>query len=228
MPNYDMILKTLKFIGIDTNHVTELRMLNVRNNQHDSYTSTFGGYFDNCEQLAKAACQIKYASGYYIIPNPCHPDVMARYNNRVAKLGKGEGTSDGDILSRKWLLIDADPVRLARVSSTNEEHESAIQRVRLIVDYLDKRGWPRPIIADSGNGGHLLYKINLERDDMGLVENFLKTLDKLFSDESVKIDTSVHNPARIWKLYGTPARKGDSTSNRPHRMAKILEIPDGY
>ena len=33
------------------------------------------------------------------------------------------------------------------------------------------------------------------------------------------------NAARIWKLYGTICRKGDSTEDRPHRVAKLLEVP---
>jgi hypothetical protein len=39
------------------------------------------------------------------------------------------------------------------------------------------------------------------------------------------VDTAVHNPARIWKLYGTLSAKGDNTPERPHRMARILEAP---
>ena len=41
----------------------------------------------------------------------------------------------------------------------------------------------------------------------------------------VAVDRSVHNPARIWKLYGTWAGKGDSIPERPHRMAKLIETP---
>ena len=43
--------------------------------------------------------------------------------------------------------------------------------------------------------------------------------------DRVDLDTTVHNPARIWKLYGTPACKGDSTAERPHRMARLLAVP---
>ena len=30
---------------------------------------------------------------------------------------------------------------------------------------------------------------------------------------------------RIWKLYGTVSRKGDSTADRPHRRSAVLEAP---
>ena len=45
------------------------------------------------------------------------------------------------------------------------------------------------------------------------------------SSEQVAIDTSVHNPARIWRLPGTMNCKGDSIPERPHRMARILDEP---
>ena len=45
------------------------------------------------------------------------------------------------------------------------------------------------------------------------------------SSEQVAIDTSVHNPARIWRLPGTMNCKGDSIPERPYRMTRILEEP---
>jgi hypothetical protein len=93
--------------------------------------------------------------------------------------------------------------------------------------FLKGLGWPDPILADSGNGGHLLYKIDLPNDEASrnLFRRCLEALDFLFSDENVSIDRSVHNASRIWKLYGTMACKGDNTPERPHRLAKILEVP---
>ena len=43
--------------------------------------------------------------------------------------------------------------------------------------------------------------------------------------DKVHLDSSVFNPARIWKFYGTLAAKGDSIPSRPHRVSRILEIP---
>ena len=53
----------------------------------------------------------------------------------------------------------------------------------------------------------------------------LQALDLRFSDEKVSVDTGVYNAARIWKLYGTIACKGDNTPERPHRLAYIIEVP---
>jgi len=83
-------------------------------------------------------------------------------------------------------------------------------------------------MADSGNGAHLLYRIDLPNDDesMDLVKGCLTVLDTLFSNGSVSVDAANFNAARIWKLYGTTSRKGDNTSDRPHRQACLLDVPD--
>jgi hypothetical protein len=227
-PDPQAIRESLRLLGVGQGHVTELRVLNARESANSPYPFTFGGYFDDVEALIKAALSIRYASGWYTLLNPCHPDVLGRFCNRAVKLGKGESTQDSEIVRRRWLPIDTDPVRLSRISSTEEEHQLALDRAREVASHLRSQGWSDPIIADSGNGGHLLYRIDLPIDDGGLVERCLKALDQRFSDDRVKVDTSVDNPARIWKLYGTPACKGDSTPNRPHRMARVIEVPDGW
>ena len=53
---------------------------------------------------------------------------------------------------------------------------------------------------------------------------FAKPLTIGFSNESVKVDGGNFNAARIWKLYGTRACKGDNTEERPHRRA-LIKIP---
>jgi hypothetical protein len=84
-------------------------------------------------------------------------------------------------------------------------------------------------MGDSGNGGHLLYRIDLPADDGGLVQRCLEALAARFDDGTVTVDQKVFNPARIWKLYGTTAGKGDveaAAIGRPHRMARILRAPE--
>jgi len=158
--------------------------------------------------------------------NPVNPALLARAANRVRPMTKGDSaTSDSDILARRWLPLDLDPKRPSGISSTDDEHEAALARARQIRDALAAAGWPPPIMADSGNGAHLLYAIDEPSNDDGLVKRILEALAVRFDDDLVSIDRSVFNPARIWKLYGTPARKGDSIPDRPHRLARILELP---
>ena len=111
------------------------------------------------------------------------------------------------------------------MSSSNSEHESALAKAREIRDGLSSLGWPDPIMTDSGNGAQLMYRIDLPADAGELVRRVIGEIAKA-SSEQVAIDTSVHNPARIWRLPGTMNCKGDSIPERPHRMARILEEPE--
>ena len=207
----------------ESGQVTELRALRVvepgYRNPH-----TVNGYFDDPQQLATSAAGIDRASGTYFVLNPVCPDLRARAANRITS-DKITGTSDRDIVSRRWLLVDLDPVRPSGISSSDAEHEAALDRALTIRDVLRQAGWPEPVRADSGNGAHLLYRIDLPTDDGGLVQSVLEALAFFFDDARVTVDTSVANPARLCKLYGTWARKGDDIPERPHRMARLLEIP---
>jgi hypothetical protein len=53
-----------------------------------------------------------------------------------------------------------------------------------------------------------------------------EVLGARYSDADVKVDEATANPARICKLYGTMACKGDSMPARPHRRSALLEIPE--
>ena len=99
--------------------------------------------------------------------------------------------------------------------------------IRKTIEYLAQQGWPAGLLSDSGNGYHGIYRIDLPRDDGGIVERCLKALAHRFDTERAKIDQTVFNPSRICKMLGTMARKGDSIEFRPHRQAKILEVPEG-
>ena len=187
------------------------------------------GYFDNIDEMAIAAADLtQHYCAVYFTPNPVNPELLERAKNKVQPAISGGSTADNDILKRNWLLIDLDPVRPANTSSSKEEHGLALKKARKIRDELTAEGWPTPITADSGNGAHLMYKVDLPCDDNGLVKRVLEALSQIYDDAKVKVDTGVFNPARIWKLYGTLARKGDDSLERPHRQAKILwdEPPD--
>lgn len=188
---------------------------------------TASGYFDDFSKLAQAAASLSgRAPAVYITANPVLPELLARSANRVKGWAKTT-TSDAQILRRRWLLLDLDPVRPADISSTEEEHQQALSRAIEIRSWLQLNGWPDPIFADSGNGAHLLYRVNLPNDvdATNLLMNCLNALSFRFDCEAVKVDTGNFNAARIWKLYGTLAAKGDSIPDRPHRLARILEAP---
>lgn len=190
---------------------------------------TVSGYFDFSHQkeLIDCACDLSgVAPGVYFTLNDCHPDLLARAKNKIIKYAQ-HTTKDDEITRRRWILLDFDPVRMSGISATDEEHEAAIKRARDVRDYLRTLGFPDPILIDSGNGAHLYYACDLPNEPSItiLIKAFLQALSNKFSNKLVNLDTSVANAARISKLPGTLAAKGSSTPDRPHRIARILEIP---
>jgi hypothetical protein len=186
----------------------------------------FYGY-DHLDAMARQAVELTpHSAGVYFTLNRLDPDLLARRANKAEVADAGTLTADKNVLRRCWLLIDPDPVRVTGVSSTDGEKEQGGEVTRAIRDYLQALSWPAPVFADSGNSFHLLYRIDVPADDGGLVQRVLLALAHRFDSQAVKIDTAVFNPARICKLYGTWARKGDNVPDRPHRLARILEVPD--
>ena len=194
---------------------------------------THSGYFSDHAALIKAVEPLDTDSsvhGIYVTLNEVNPALLSRRANRIKmRLGKKDSTtSAADILRRRWLPIDIDPLRPSGVSSTDEEHGLALAKAEEIARWMAGLGFPEPVRADSGNGAHLLYRIDLPNDEAAtaLVKACLATLDTLFSDERVNVDTANFNAARIWKLYGTISRKGDNTPERPYRRSRIISAPD--
>ena len=136
-----------------------------------------------------------------------------------------ETTTDSDICGLQWILVDADPVRPSGISSSRSEKEAARKVAAIAMKKLMSMGFSEPVVGDSGNGYHLLFKIHATPDDKQIIADFLSVLDMWFSTEAVKIDTAVFNPARITKLYGTVAQKGANTPDRPHRQSSIIRFP---
>jgi phage/plasmid-associated DNA primase len=203
---------------------------------------TASGYFD-ADHLPAAAEKIEALDatgtydGIYIVLNEITPALLSRRANRIeTRLPKAAATTaDADIIRRRWFPVDIDVKRPSGISSTDEEHAAALEGAGKVARYLsEEHGFPEPIRADSGNGAHLLYRIDLPNDEgsRALIERCLKALGAAFDRDPSEnqpgweIDKTTFNAARIWKLYGTVARKGDNTPERPHRRARILEVPE--
>ncbi len=190
------------------------------------------GYFDSPEGLVANVDPLDglpTVQGIYVTLNPVNPALFSRRANRIKmRLGKKDATTaDSDIVRRQWLPVDIDPVRPSGVSSTEAEHATALAKARSVAEFLTGKGFPSPVFADSGNGAHLLYRIDIPNDEAGkaLVKRCLDVLAAIFDDEHATIDTANYNAARIWKLYGTMSRKGDNTADRPHRRSAIISAP---
>jgi len=188
------------------------------------------GYFDHPDKIIEKLSpllDLEEIQGIYFTLNPVIPALAARRKDTIARPGKIGSTSDRDIECIRWLPVDLDPVRPSGISSSESEHAAALDRANTIASHLSSLKWADPIIADSGNGAHLLYRVNLPNtvESVGLVRDVLVTLSGRFTDDIVAVDTTVHNPARIWKLYGTTVRKGSNLPDRPWRTARFLSRP---
>ena len=205
--------------------VVELRALFQRGRKRTS-----AGYFDpeHRAELIEAAANLNAdGAAVYVNLNPLDEQLLSRYANRVEDYAQATAT-DANVTSRRWLLIDLDPARPKDTSATDAQLEAAKASARGIYGALQERGWPKPAVAESGNGVHLLYRIDLPNDDASrdLVKDCLNALAQRFDDAAVKVDRSVFNAARIVKLYGTVANKGDSTPTAPWRLSRLVQVPD--
>ena len=186
-----------------------------------------GGYYSSAQINKLVARAMKFsgkAFGVYWSINPVDPALTADDTDHELKPGKGV-PKDSDILRRRLLPIDVDPVRQSDLSATDEEKQRAKATTLEIGRYLNDLGWPKPVIVDSGNGFYLLYRVDLPTDDNGLVSRVLKAISQKFSNENVEIDTKVANAGRVLKIPGTMACKGESTQERPHRVSQVIRVP---
>jgi hypothetical protein len=168
-------------------------------------------WVDDLDAAVDAACSLD-GTHYYSL-NP-----IATTADRANK---------STVVRRAWVLVDVDPVRTPDTSSTEGEKAKAAEVVTATMDHLTSLGWPPPLVVDSGNGWHLLYRIDLPNDKLSaaLVKQFICALADQHDTEYAKIDRAVHDAARISKLPGTWSRKGVDTIDRPHRVAKIAYEP---
>lgn len=173
---------------------------------------------DDYDALLAAAESMPSGIGIYFRINPVSPALT-----RAAR--------DEDILSRRWLYIDADPVKPGDHKddpATDEEKERTREVMESVNEYLSGLGWPAPVITDSGNGFGLFFRVELKNDEYSraLVKRVLYKLNEKFSGPKGVIDKSTHNAGRLAKLPGTWARKGKEFPGRPYRPAKLLYVPD--
>src|SRR5438309_1764609 len=105
--------------------VTELRALGVSTASYRRPHVEAGFYdYDHLENMAIAAAHLSgHAKGIYFMLNPLKADLLARRANRLDVAEEGTLAKDQDVLARRWLLIDADPIRDRLISATEHEKE---------------------------------------------------------------------------------------------------------
>ena len=204
----------------DNHELVEIRILDPNTKK------TYSGYFTDIEKILREIKPYNHCNLYFtlnVIDEACY---SREQHDRISQRPKST-TSDKEIIGRKWCLIDIDCEKPADTNSSDEEKELAKQVVNNVYKFLRDEGFEQPVICDSSNGYHLLYRqamLNNEKN-AETMKNFLQVLDLYFSTEKVKVDCSTFNASRICKLYGAVSRKGSNTKERPQRESKILRVP---
>ena len=204
----------------DNHELVEIRILDPETKR------SYSGYFTDIETILREIKRYEKCNLYFtlnVIDTACY---SREQHDRISTRPKST-TSDAEILGRKWCLIDIDCEKPSDTNSTDAEKELAKGVVNEVYKFLRDEGFEKPIICDSANGYHLLYKQAMISNPQNTetMKNFLKVLDMYFSTDKVKIDCTTFNPSRICKLYGVISRKGSDTQERPQRESKILRVP---
>ena len=188
---------------------------------------TISGYFYDIDEALKTLPQYDKYQIYFTV-NQVKDACSSRVQFNKFQQVQGSATSGNDIQHRWWLPIDIDVERPTDVSSSNEEKEYAHQKAGEVYKFLQNAGFPNPVVCDSSSGYHIYYPLDADntQEVKSVIEKFYAVLGEYFTDGRVKIDKVVGDANRIMRLYGTFGRKGRNSEERPHRMSKILSIPE--
>jgi len=157
-------------------------------------TAPLSGCFTDSAAFAEAASQLDgdQRANLYVTLNP----VIQRppmNQDSVRRAGKGGAVGDGDIAELRWLFLDFDPERESDVPAADAEKAEAKLQMEQARAFFSELEWPEPLVADSGNGYHMLYPIDLLNDESSrqLVKAVAAIASQRFSTSEVKLDRSV-------------------------------------
>ena len=187
----------------------------------------WGGFYsgDHLETLIQDAYEFSgHCQSVFFSLNPLSESLLNRCTGQLSPATRNNSIRDYDVASRRWLFIDFDPRRAEGNSSSQRERLLTFDTLKRVVQFLAAKGFPEPIVTDSGNGFHLYYQVELSCSST-LTKHFLQVLAMRFANPHCEIDTTVANPARYTKLNGTLSRKGANEAERPHRYSAPLCIP---
>lgn len=213
--------------------VYEIRSLNCPDRRGGTFRTTHSGYFNDHAAAAREVKRLEnlHPPGIYCTANPVLPELLARGMNKVASKSKTTAT-DGDVTLRHNLFLDIDADKRAGISATDAEATVALEKAITLRDRLTSEGWPDPVFGLSGNGAALLYRIDMPADaeSLALVGRLYAFLNEQWQSD---VDVANVNAARLTKVLGTMARKGDSlvgvegVEDRPHRRSWYV-LPESY
>lgn len=223
----------------------------------NSGTRAMKGYFFDYDQIELAVKLAKNLDGevnVFSVLNEIRPDLPEHIDELLANRRGNEKmptlTGNDHIVRRRWLFLDFDPCRAKGSASTEEQLNAAQCRAKDVIIALQEQGWPRPLRALSGNGVHVLWRVDMpvtEENRAGmdsLFEAFNSAVGYKWGDDAlsgqrkkaglpvdrdddgrplISVDPVIHNAARICKLWGTKSTKGDPAL---HRYSRIVDDGD--
>ena len=194
--------------------VVEVRILRNSPRMGTQYTGkTISGYYEKAafEKLVediKPYNEDPDTKGIYTTLHAVHPDCLFRSQNRLRDGSTGDLTSDHHITHFLAFPIDIDAKRIAGISASQGELDAACAESKKISEVFE--GLEIPLLkALSGNGYHIISLIEPFENTTENAARFKQLGDRVAAHFGT--DTSIYNPSRIWKLYGTVTRKGDHT-----------------
>jgi len=138
--------------------------------------------------------------------------------------GGAKGTWEHEVESRRWFLLDGDTVTADKHIATDDEIARTMDTMRAAKGWLIEQGFEQVVLANSGNGVHLLTRCDLpnDRDSKQLIRCVQNAVAKRFSDVYTKIEC-FPDANRIVRAYGTLNRKGTERPGLSWRRSGIVE-----
>lgn len=156
------------------------------------------------------------ADCYFVLnPTPLTPIPMGTPPN--------SGTKEEDVLERRWFLLDFDPIRTEKLA-TVEMHETALSLAREAREFLNAEGFQGIVLADSGNGGHLLIPAEFpnDADSKALIRKTQRSIANKFTTKQTLVECFC-DAARLVRAYGTLNQKGVETDTLKYRRSQVLD-----
>lgn len=208
-------------IFVGDGNFTEIRIIG-----RFQYSGYFKDFDNLCAQL-EPYTNMDDEQIYFVL-NSIDKDCYARPQCEKFVKSPKTTTTDSDVIRKKFLLLDFDPIRKSQTNSSDAQFELAHKKAQDVYRFLIREhGFTDSIICISGNGWHILVPVDLPCDDETnkIVKNFYTYMGSIFSDNEVEFDEKVYTNARLTKLYSTWAKKGANLPSNPWRQSKIVYIP---
>ena len=202
----------------------------------------YSGFFDSDHLMVAAAHAARYDQKRKYMPHistglfsrPLIEKYLAGFGetmNKLYKSGKGRSVRAKNVKCRRNLFVDIDPID--ELFGEPVDHEFRRQWARESANFLREHtrslGWPDPIYCCSGNGMHLLYRLDdlpadkhTQRLARGAQDHLNAIVQDTF-DGRLKVD-KLTDSARLTKFYGVQNKKGGRLGIR----SGVEDVPDGF